>query len=425
MKKSFWILLLCLSSAFVFGDARIMNSEKPAWISVESSCKSHLVRVNEPFEFIINSNRKQKLKVIISQDGEAVLKNLTVTPPAAVTVSLPYPGFVRCSVTSDDPAVPEVLCGVGVDPDQLRPLLPEPEDFDEFWADTKKELAKIPADFKMTPTGSDKKFRYYRISCANLNGQRAYAMLSLPVDSTKKMPLLVRFAGGDAYISESAVSVSEKENPGFECAKLCFQLPPYPPVKKQADAKARHEKFMKKLGLKRYPHFGIEDRNRFYARSAVAGASRLLEEVLKQPGIDPDRVGYCGSSHGGGLGLLLAAFSDKIKAAYCGVPNFGDRGGFLTGRHTPDSNSPEYRSNLDTLLYFDTSYAARRIRIPVMISVGFTDIYCPPSAVYTIYNELKGPKIIFNKILHGHAGGPPECQPMIDIWLSRQLSEEK
>ena len=87
MKKSFWILLLCLSSAFVFGDARIMNSEKPAWISVESSCKSHLVRVNEPFEFIINSNRKQKLKVIISQDGEAVLKNLTVTPPAAVTVS--------------------------------------------------------------------------------------------------------------------------------------------------------------------------------------------------------------------------------------------------------------------------------------------------------------------------------------------------
>ena len=67
MKKSFWILLLCLSSAFVFGDARIMNREKPAWISVESSCKSHLVRVNEPFEFIINSNRKQKLKVIISQ----------------------------------------------------------------------------------------------------------------------------------------------------------------------------------------------------------------------------------------------------------------------------------------------------------------------------------------------------------------------
>ena len=123
-----------------------------------------------------------------------------------------------------------------------------------------------------------------------------------------------------------------------------------------------HEKFMKKLGLRRYPHFGIEDRNRFYARTAVAGALRLLDEVLKQPGIDPARVGYCGSSHGGGLGLLLAAFSDKIKAAYCGVPNFGDRGGFLTGRHTPDSNSPEYRSHLETLLYFDTSYAARRIR---------------------------------------------------------------
>lgn len=424
MKKLFLILLLCLSSVWGLGETRIMNSKQPVWISVESSCKSHLVHVNEPFEFIIDSNKKQKLKVVISQDGEAVLKKLTVVPPARVTVSLPYPGFVRCSVTSDDPAVKEALCGVGVDPYQLRPLLPEPEDFDEFWANTLKELAKIPTDFKMTKVGSNQIFNYYRISCANLNGQRAYAMLSLPLDPAKKMPLLMRFAGGDAYISENAVFESEKENLGFECAKLCFQLPPYPPVKKREEAKARHEKFMKKLGLRRYPHFGIEDRNRFYARTAVAGALRLLDEVLKQPGIDPARVGYCGSSHGGGLGLLLAAFSDKIKAAYCGVPNFGDRGGFLTGRHTPDSNSPEYRSHLETLLYFDTSYAARRIRIPVMISVGFTDVFCPPSAVYTIYNELKGPKVIFNKILHGHAGGPPECQPMINVWLSKQLSGE-
>ena len=424
MKKSFWILLLCLSTIFAFGESRTMNREKSTWISVESSCKSHLVHVNEPFEFIIDSNRKQELKVVISQDGEAVLKDLTVIPPARITASLPYPGFVRCSVTSGDPEIQPVLCAVGVDPDQLRPLLPEPADFDEFWNNTKEEAAKLPLDFKMEEIGSDKKFRCYRISCANLNGQRAYALLSLPVDAAAKMPLLVRFAGGDAYINEGAVPGVEKDDYGVEYAMLCFQLPPYPPAKNRDEAKETHEKFLKKLGIKRYSHFGLEDRNRFYARAAVTGAVRLLEEVLKQPGLDPKRVIYSGSSHGGGLGLYLAAFSDKIKAAYCGVPNFGDRGGFLSGRHTPDSNTPEYRSHLETLLYFDTSYVARRIQIPVMIGVGFTDIFCPPSAVYTIYNELKGPKIIFNKIRHGHAGGPPECQPMIRAWIASHMAGE-
>ena len=87
-------------------------------------------------------------------------------------------------------------------------------------------------------------------------------------------------------------------------------------------------------------------------------------------------------------------------------------------------NDPEYRSHLETLLYFDTSYAARRITIPVMIGVGFEDTLCPPSAVYTIYNELRGPKFIFNKICHGHAGGPPEYYQIIDIWLSSRMAGE-
>ena len=54
------------------------SSVKSMRISVECSCKSHLVHVNEQFEFIVSSNRKQKLKVVISQDGEAILKELTV-----------------------------------------------------------------------------------------------------------------------------------------------------------------------------------------------------------------------------------------------------------------------------------------------------------------------------------------------------------
>ena len=291
---------------------KVVDAAEPILqITVECSRKSHLVHINEPFEFIISANRKQKLKAVISTDGETVLQTVTVTPPARIAVSLPQPGFVRCTVSSSDPDVQPVLCGVGVDPDQLRPLLPEPSDFDEFWDNTKKELAAVPADFKMKRIGTDKTFNYYQISCANINSERTYALLSLPVDASKKMPLLVKFSGGEAYIGEETIFEPTKEILGFECATLFFQLPPYPPVKKFADAKARHEKFLKKIGMRRYCYYGLEDRNKFYARTAVAGYLRLLDETLKQPGLDPKKVGYYGASHGGGFVLYLTGGKEE------------------------------------------------------------------------------------------------------------------
>ena len=400
---------------------------EPLQIKVESSCKSHLVHVNEPFEFIITASRPEKVRVDITAEGKP-RQVVRVIPPARIPVTLPHPGFVLCKVFTSDRKVKPVYCGVGADPDQLHPLLPEPEDFDEFWANTKKELAAIPADFKMDKIGSDSVFNYYRISCANLNNQRAYGFLSLPVDTSKKLPLLVNFPGGEAYFFENAFKGYSyfRKMMGFDCARLVFHLPPYQPMKTKAEAKERHAKFLKEIGLRRYIYIHPGDRNKFYARTAVAGCIRLLDEALKQPGLDPDRVGYHGASHGGGFGLYLAAFSGKIKAAFCGVPNFGDRGGFLAGRFRPDSDGPEIdgkgRKNLKTLLYFDASYAARRITIPVMIGVGFTDVSCPPSGGYTIYNELKGPKMMFNKIHYGHSGGPPEYTPASYQWVAKHLT---
>ncbi|MBO4632881.1 MAG: acetylxylan esterase, partial [Lentisphaeria bacterium] len=214
------------------------------------------------------------MKVLISLDGEAVLKELTVTPPARIPAALPHPGFVRCTVLPLTRNAKPILCAVGVDPDQLRPLLLEPADFDEFWKNTKKELSAIPADFKMHKIGSNKTFNYYQISCANLNGQRAYAFLSLPVDPSRKMPLYVRAPVGEGTCSEDMIEISVKEEMGFECARLIFQLPPYPPVKKDADRKTRQDKFLKEIGVEHYAFYGLNDRNKFYARTAVAGCLR-------------------------------------------------------------------------------------------------------------------------------------------------------
>lgn len=398
-------------------------------ISIECKPLSHLCHVGETVEFYITANQTIPLKAEITIDAETILSTQMITPPATLKASLPHPGFLRCAVSAEGAGAE---CGVGVDPDQIRPLMEEPEDFDEFWANAFKERDAIPADFHMIPCEGTDEFEIYRLDCANVNGLRSYAMFAQPRDKSKKVPLYVMFGGGEAYISESSfrnepAAIKERMD-GITCAVLFFQLPPYPPVVNADDRQARHAEFLKEIGLRRYIFYGLDDPKKFYAYPSILGSLRLLDLVVELPGINKDAVVYSGASHGGGFGLYYACFSKHIKAAFCGVPNFGDIAGFLAGRHISDSNSPEFRDHVDTRKYFDTSFCARRITIPIFMSVGFFDGACAPTAVYAIYNNLAGPKFMFNKINHGHGGGPREYAPMHRLWLSEQLKgllEEK
>lgn len=383
---------------------------------------SHLCHVGDTVEFTITANREVPVKTVISIDGETVLSTQTVTPPATLKASLPHPGFIRCVATAENTGDE---CGVGVDPDQIRTLMDEPEDFDEFWANAFKERDAIPADFRMTPCESEGDFDIYRIDCANVNGLRSYGMLALPKDRSKKVPLYVYFGGGEAYMSEKGFASSpaaiREQMGGITCAFVHFQLPPYPPVVEPDDLKPRHEEFLKEIGLKRYVYYGLDDPKKFYAYPAILGSLRLLDIVVEMPEINKDAIIYCGASHGGGFGIYYCCFSKHIKAAFCGVPNFGDIAGFMTGRHPTDSNAPEFRGHIETRKYFDAAYCARRITIPIYMGVGFIDSACAPTAVYAIYNNLAGPKFMFNKINHGHGGSPREYIPMYRLWLTEQL----
>ncbi|MBR7138205.1 MAG: acetylxylan esterase [Lentisphaeria bacterium] len=394
-------------------------------LQIKISCTplSHLCHVNEEVSFHITSNRDVPLEAVISIDGETILEKRTVFAPAKLTASLPFPGFLRCSVTSGDV---KKECGVGVDPEQITTLMQEPDDFDAFWEKSFKELEEIPADFRMTPCDPIEGFDIFRIDCANVDGLRFYAMLALPRNKEKKAPLMVMFSGGEAYISEESfrsIPHGTREQMGVECAVLLFQLPPYPPMVKSEDCKKRHEEFLKEIGLRRYVYYGLDSPKKFYAYPAILGSLRLLDIVAARDDINSNAIIYSGASHGGGFGLYYCCFSKHIKAAFCGVPNFGDIAGFLAGRHTTDSNAPEFRGHVETRKYFDSAFCARRITVPVFIGVGFVDSACAPTAVYAIYNNLAGPKMIYNKINHGHGDAPGDYRPIYQRWLAERLKE--
>lgn len=390
-------------------------------VTISCTPKSHLCHVNEPVEFLIEASQKVPLEAVISIDGETIIEKKTVIPPAKLTASLPFPGFLRCCAKNEEAGAE---CGVGVDPDQIQPLMQEPEDFDAFWAESFKEFEAIPADIRMEQCESFENFDIFRLDCANVDGLRFYAMLALPQNKAKKVPLMVLFGGGEAYICEEGFrheGPAIREQMGVECAVLLFQLPPYPPVVKAEDRLPRHQEFLKEIGLKRYVYYGLDSPKKFYAYPAILGSLRLLDYVAELPEINKEAIVYSGASHGGGFGIYYCCFSKHIKAAFCGVPNFGDIAGFMAGRHPTDSNAPEFRGHIDTRQYFDAAFCARRITCPVYMSVGFIDSACAPTAVYAIYNNLAGPKHMFNKIEFGHGGAPPEYRPTHRIWLSEHL----
>src|ERR1035438_1671313 len=75
-----------------------------------------------------------------------------------VSGKLDEPGFLQCRVSFQTPAKTtlKAVAGAGIDPLQIKPSLPVPADFDEFWSAQKKKLAGVPINAKLTPVESPK-----------------------------------------------------------------------------------------------------------------------------------------------------------------------------------------------------------------------------------------------------------------------------
>jgi hypothetical protein len=73
-----------------------------------------------------------------------------------VTGKLDEPGFLQCQVTFATPAgrTLRAVAGAGIDPLQITPSLPVPDDFDAFWSAQKKKLAAVPVNPRLTPVKS-------------------------------------------------------------------------------------------------------------------------------------------------------------------------------------------------------------------------------------------------------------------------------
>lgn len=401
-----------------------MADENLPAIEIVVDRPSHVYRAGEKAKFTVTTPENgTEVEVVFSMDGEAEIQRCKVVTPCTLKQTLLSPGFLQCKASAQ--GMSEAIAGVAYDPGDIRPFLPEPADFREFWQNALVNQEKIPPEFKQEELTalSDETFQVFMLECNTVNDCKCYAYLRLP-RSGGPMPLMVYYEGaGLGMCQEHFIlhcQTCDKYLPQ-RIAQLSIFTHPYRPPVTRAEHEVKHKEFLDSIGGS-YWDIGLDrgPEHTFFYRG-ILGAVRMIDHVTAMPEINKERISYLGASQGGGFGVFLTALCPQIRSAFCGVPAFCDCGGFLAGRHPSTSKSSAFRKYYDVMRYFDPANFASMIKVPVYMSCGFIDTTCQPSAIYAAYNELQGNKLMFHKTLHGHGGGPEEYIPLSWFWTACHL----
>lgn len=137
---------------------------------------------------------------------------------------------------------------------------------------------------------------------------------------------------------------------------------------------------------------GIEDVETYVlGRCAVDlwHAANALVEVLGPP----LPLYYVGTSFGGGVGALAAAWDERFVGATLEVPSFGQYDERLAVRCTGSGEAqrlfvaahPQARG---VLAFHDASAAARHLRVPVRVECALWDAHVPPPGQFGVANAV-------------------------------------
>ncbi len=331
--------------------------------------------------------------------------------PSVLKFTPPYPGHFRLYVNllgSDGKPVRQQgqttevnvggAWGIIADPDKIRAVEREPEDFDAFWQAAKDELAKIPPKVislkeVQVPTAYANKVICYdvQVECAGDTPVSGY--LTMPRNAKPgSLPALVSYHGAGVRSANMPLRSAEQ---GFlaldiNAHGLANGLP------------AEHYKELNKTQFTpngvRYTRWGEDNRNQYYFRGMYLRVMQSLKYIMQRPEWNGRDLIVHGGSQGGAQVIAAAALEPRVTLAFARVPALSDLGGALAvPQRAPgwpglfkaaSPGVPDKPTVARETVYFDNVYLARRIKCEIHISTGLLDTVCPLAGVIAAYNNL-------------------------------------
>ncbi len=325
---------------------------------------------------------------------------------ARVTAKGRRPEFLRCQVTYTPASGKAVRAsaGVGFSPEKIGLSLPVPDDFDEFWAEQKRQLAEVAPDPELTSVDSKVSgVESFDVQVQCLGGAPVSGYFSRPVGAKPKSLPIVLWVHGAGVRSSSLGNSLKGAQSGFLSMDINAHGSP----------NGKPASFYTQLNngeLKDYRYAGRESRDSIYFRGMYLRLVRAIDFLTAQPEWDGKTVVVVGHSQGGGQSLVAGGIDDRVTFIAPGVPAICDHSGNSAGRvngwpklvpnGTDGKPDPQIQM---AARYVDAVNFATRCKAEAIMSVGFIDAVCPPSSCYAAYNALPGKKSVINEPLMGHA----------------------
>jgi len=135
---------------------------------------------------------------------------------------------------------------------------------------------------------------------------------------------------------------------------------------------------------------GIQNPSGYYYQGAFIDFIKAVDYLVSRSDVNPERIGFMGTSQAGGIALSVAGLDTRIKAVVAHLPFFCDM------RHNPAFKDSELLepSHLATFDYFDPVNLAPRSNASVLMSSGGRDTTCPPETIMAVFNLLPGIKAL-------------------------------
>ncbi|WP_049580308.1 acetylxylan esterase [Streptomyces sp. SBT349] len=304
-----------------------------------------------------------------------------------------------------------------------RPGVPEPEDFDGFWARTlaaARAAGGTSAEYRLVPDSRLATVEVFDVRFPGWGGQPIAAWLLLPRGAEGPLPAVVTYqgySGGRGLCTENLLwSAAGYAHLIVDSRGQGHDTPDPDPVPTAQWVGG----FMTR---------GIDSPENFYYRRLMTDCVRAVDAIRAHPAVDADRVIVQGGSQGGGLALAAAGLAgDAVAAALADVPFLSHyRRGAEVASDGPYRELVTYLGShrrvdpagvFATLNYFDAQHFAARATAPAHLSVGLMDPVCPPSTVYAAYHRYAGEKDMTIWQFGDHGGGRGS-QPVKHLnWLA-------
>ena len=351
----------------------------------------------------------------------------SLTEPLVVKTKLDKPGFVRLEAYVVDEKgrqfektrKPGKLSwvdsmklklffdgGAGVEPEKLLGV-PEPADFDAFWAKQRARLAAVPMDVerKVVSATAEKSLYAVRIACAG--GKPVTGYLSVPKDAengTKKYPARLEthgysyrppynppsLRGGEIVLNINAHGVNL---PAFGADEAYY--------------KDFGEKIKSNGEAYAFDPVQNSDPETAYFNGMALRVMRGLEYLKSLPEWNGKDLYASGGSQGGLQTIWAAGLDPQVTKAESSITWCCDMGGTELGRNRGNW----YIKWVPALGYYDPINVARRISKncrTLIPRAGLGDYTCPPSGLAILFNNIPGPKKINWDQGSTHPYIPPE-----------------